>query len=222
MTDTAIRPTGVRPAERRPALNAGAAAGPLFLAVAILQAVTRPGFDLLRHPVSLLSLGDLGWLQIANFIATGLLFLAGAVGLRRSLGAGPASRWAPILVGTLGVALVVGGVFTPDPALAFPPGTPDGRPATMSFHGTVHAIAPAVGFVALAVACFVMARRFSADGRRATAVTSWIVGAVVFVLSGASNVTGQMGLLWLALVVGLGWSAVMLARPAATVSGSGR
>ena len=66
-------------------LTAGIVAGPLFLVLWALQAFTRDGFDPGRHPISLLSLGDLGWIQIANFVVTGALFVACAVGLRRVL-----------------------------------------------------------------------------------------------------------------------------------------
>lgn len=41
-------------------LACGVVAGPLFLAVLMIQAFTREGFDLSRHPLSMLSLGDLG------------------------------------------------------------------------------------------------------------------------------------------------------------------
>ena len=57
-------------------LTAGIAAGPLFLGVWAMQAFTRTGFDPSRHPLSLLSLGNLGWIQIANFAVTGALYLA--------------------------------------------------------------------------------------------------------------------------------------------------
>jgi hypothetical membrane protein len=43
----------------------------------------RPGFDIKRHAISVLSLGDLGWIQIATFLITGLLTIASAVGMRR-------------------------------------------------------------------------------------------------------------------------------------------
>src|SRR5438128_1850429 len=57
----------------RTLLACGAVAGPLFVIVGFGQAFTRPGFDLTRHPLSVLSNGDLGWLQIANFLVSGLL-----------------------------------------------------------------------------------------------------------------------------------------------------
>ena len=65
-------------------LACGIAAGPLFLTVGLTQAFIRDGFDLSRHPLSLLSLGDLGWVQITNFVVTGGLFLACAVGMGRA------------------------------------------------------------------------------------------------------------------------------------------
>jgi len=219
MTDTVIRPTVRRTAEHRLLLRAGTVAGPLFLVVAIGQAATRDGFDPTRHPVSLLSLGDLGWLQITNFTLAGLLYLAGAVGLRPALAGGPGAVWAPRLIGMLGAALVLGGVFPPDPALGYPPGTPDARPDTMSFHGTVHAFAPALGFLALGVACFVLARRFGVDRRARAAILCRIMGVLVILGPAAADVAQIWLLLWAALVVGLGWSAVMIAlagRPPST------
>jgi len=220
MTDTVIRPTVRRTAGHRLLLRAGTVAGPLFLVVAIGQAATRDGFDPTRHPVSLLSLGDLGWLQIVDFTLAGLLYLAGAAGLRTAMAGGPGAVWAPRLIGALGAALVLGGVFPPDPALGYPPGTPDARPDTMSFHGTVHAFAPALGFLALGVACFVFARRFGADRQARAAVVSRIVGVLVVLGSTAAGVTQVWLLLWAALVVGLGWSAVMVALAGRSPSSS--
>jgi hypothetical protein len=62
-------------------LACGIIAGPLFLALVLIQAFTREGFNLRRHPISLLSLGALGWIQVANFVLTGALFLACAAGM---------------------------------------------------------------------------------------------------------------------------------------------
>jgi len=74
--------------------SAGMAAGPLLMGLAWLQAMTREGFNLVRHPMSSLSLGDLGWIQIANFILAGCLIIGAAVGLKRLM-EGPGSTWAP-------------------------------------------------------------------------------------------------------------------------------
>ncbi len=49
-------------------LTAGIIAGPFFMVVALLQTFTREGFDMLRHPASSLSPGDLRWIQIAILV----------------------------------------------------------------------------------------------------------------------------------------------------------
>jgi Protein of unknown function (DUF998) len=92
--------------QARALLACGVVAGPLFLAAGLIQAFTREGFDLRRHPLSLLSLGELGWIQIANFVVTGLLCVACAVGMGRVLGPGRGGTWGPLLVGAFGVGLV--------------------------------------------------------------------------------------------------------------------
>jgi uncharacterized protein DUF998 len=60
----------------RALLVCGVVAGPLFTVVGLTQAFTRPVFDLTRHALSLLENGNLGWIQIGNFLLTGLLFVA--------------------------------------------------------------------------------------------------------------------------------------------------
>src|SRR2546423_12738794 len=87
-------------------LAGGVVAGPLFMGVSLVQAFARPGFDLRRHAISMLSLGDLGWIQTSNFVATGLLVLALAAGVRRALHPGRAGTWGPLLLGAYGVRLL--------------------------------------------------------------------------------------------------------------------
>ena len=64
-------------------LLCGAIAGPFFIVVLLIQDYTRPGFDPRRDILSLLSLGDWGWVQMTNFILVGVLNLLYAVGLWR-------------------------------------------------------------------------------------------------------------------------------------------
>lgn len=197
----------------RALLACGAVAGPLFIVVAVVQAFTRAGFEPADHPLSLLSLGDSGWVQIANFVVAGVLFVACAVGMRRVLHPGRGGKWAPRLVGVFGASLIAGGVFLADPAFGFPPGTAEGRPNALSWHGVLHAVAPALGFTALVVACFVMARRFAGLGQRGWAAYSLATGVVVEALSWWPNVggdpEGRFLPLWVAMVLGLGWASAV-------------
>jgi hypothetical membrane protein len=104
-------------------LRGGVIAGPLYLVVGLLQALTRPGFDLTRQDLSLLANGPLGWIQSAHFIVTGLLVVAGALGIRRTLQRRPGGTALPLLLGLYGLGLIGAGLFRADPAFGFPPGT---------------------------------------------------------------------------------------------------
>ena len=105
-------------------LHCGVAAGPVFVAVFLLEGAVRDSYRPLRHPVSSLALGPRGWIQDGNFAVAGTLFLAGAVGLARA-GDPVASRAAPALTGAAGAGLIGSAVFTTDPVGGYPPGTPD-------------------------------------------------------------------------------------------------
>jgi hypothetical protein len=145
-------------------LACGIVAGPLFLTVGLTQAFTRDSFDLSRHPLSLLSLGGLGWIQIANFVVTGLLFITCAVGMRRVLRPGRAATWGPRLVGALGAGLVMAGVFAADAGAGFPPGAPAGAPQ-MSWHGILHEVGFVLASLGMLAGSLVFARRFAAQRR---------------------------------------------------------
>ncbi len=207
----ADRNTSDAPAAR--ALRACAAvAGPLFVVVALVQALTRPGFNLTRNALSLLDDGSLGWVQAANFIVTGLLLIAASGALRRSVTEGPGSRWAPRLLVIAGVGLIGGGIFHPDPSGGFPPGTPQGASAISSWHGVLHEVSGSAAFLALIVFCFVAARRYRACGQRTTAVCSVAAG----VLCAAGVATGGAPHGSLTLFIGVStallWAAFTTAR----------
>ncbi|MET7419142.1 DUF998 domain-containing protein [Dactylosporangium sp. NPDC005555] len=161
-------------------VNCGAIAGFVFLGGSFAQAFTRPGFDLRRHALSALTLGDLGWLQVTTFVLTGLLALAFAVGLRRALRPG----WAgPALIGTYGIGMIGGGIFTPDPAFGWPSGAPAGLPEHLSTSNTLHTVFGAMAFMSLIVAGLVFARRYARQGRRAWMVHSYASSAAAFILT---------------------------------------
>jgi hypothetical protein len=171
--------------------------------------LTRDGFDLRRHPISLLSLGDLGWVQIANFVVAGLLVLASAVGLRRTLHPGRAGAWGPILVGVFGVGLVAGGIFPTDPALGFPAGAPAGNPETASWHAVVHDLAPGLALDAVIIATVVLARRYAAQRERGWAAYSVLTGVAVLVLSWWPDLDGISVRLALAVTLAFAWLAAV-------------
>ena len=177
----------------RSLLAYGIIAGPIYVAVSVTQGLTRAGFDFTRHAWSLLANGDLGWIQIANFLTTGLMLIALAVGLRRALRPGSGATWAPRLIAGYGLGMIAAGIFRADPALGFPAGTPADA-ATVSWHGALHFVAAGVGFSCLIAACLVIGRRMATEGRREWAAFSRVT-AVVF-LAGFAAVASGGGAAW--------------------------
>ena len=200
----------------RSLLTCGIIAGPFYVIVALIQGFTRPGFELLHDDVSLLSNGDLGWIQIANFLITGALVIAGAAGMRRVLHGSRGGTWGPLLIGLFGLGLIGAGIFVADPMNGFPPGTPAGAPAAISSHGLLHILCAAVGFLGLIVACFIFARRFAALKERDWMAYSIATGVIFFasfagVASGSSQAAIVIGF-WIGVVLAFTWIAVMAAR----------
>lgn len=174
-------------------LVCGMIAGPFYIVVSLIQALTRPGFDLLRHDLSLLANGNLGWIQMTNLVLSGLLVLAFALGMRRDLRGSLGETWGPLLVGVYGLGLIGAGFFTADPALGFPPGTPADA-HTISWHGLLHFITAAIGFLALIAACIVIARRFVSQRLRGWAIYS--VGSGLLFFSAFVGVATGSGQSW--------------------------
>jgi len=213
----AVPGTSCDPATRvtRTLLGYGIIAGPIFIVVALAQALTRDGFDLARHQWSLLSNGDLGWIQITNFVVTGLMTIALAVGLRRALGPGRGGTWAPRLIAVYGASLIGAGAFRADPALGFPAGAPD-KVTEVSWHGMLHFVSGGIGFACLIAACLVLARRFAAEGRRGWATSSRVIGVLflagfIGVAAGAGS-TGTNLAFVAAVVLAWAWVSALAAH----------
>ncbi|MFF5207933.1 DUF998 domain-containing protein [Streptosporangium sp. NPDC000396] len=200
-------------ASTRTLLTAAAAAMPVWTVVALAQAFTREGFDLVRHPLSQLSTGSLGWIQITNFLIVGSLFIAGSFGFRGALYGKPGGTWVPRLTLIVGIGMIGAGVFVLDPADGFPVGTPAGPPAAMSWHAILHLVAGSVTFIALAAACFVLGRYFTRTGARGTAVASRLAGVALIVGDGWAMTGGHAGSVTLAagVMIAMAWVSLVAA-----------
>jgi hypothetical protein len=189
-------------------LFCGAVAGPLFILTVLIQDYTRPDFNPRLHLLSLLSLGDWGWVQIMNFVLAGVLNLLYAWGLRRRLHPGRAGAWGPLLIGAYGLGLITVGVFRTDPAAGFPPGVV--APAQPSWHGAIHALVAGLTFLALSAALAVFVRFFLARKERWWAfycLASAVLMLVIF-FGGISNATLAARTLRLSTLIG--WMAASL------------
>ncbi|HEX6557499.1 MAG TPA: DUF998 domain-containing protein [Ktedonobacteraceae bacterium] len=205
----------------RAVLACGIVAGPLWIVVVLIQMLIRPGFDLRYDEASLLSNGNLGWIQITNFVVTGLLVIACAVGMRRVLRGGRGRAWGSLLVGVYGLGTIGAGIFIADPMNGFPVGTPMGAPHIISWHGNLHVIAGMLGFLALIAGCFVFARRFAALKQRGWAAYSVATGVIFFAaVAGIAVGSQQQGAIqifvnlafFVAVVLGWAWVSAMAAK----------
>ena len=156
---TSIDQPSTSPVSTRILLIAGAVAGPLFAVLATGQVFLRDGFDLRRHPLSLLATGGPGFVQIGNFILAGIGVLCLAIAVRRTIINGIGRRWLAPLIAVFGLGLVASGVFVMDPENGFPIGTPEGPAQAVSWHGIAHIVAVTVAFTGLAAACIVLTVR---------------------------------------------------------------
>ena len=194
-------------------LAGGIIAGPIYIIVGLAQILTREGFDMTRHPLSMLSLGDLGWIQITNFIVTGFLVLLAAIALRRLAQGDKRLRRGAFLIGLYGVCVLGGGIFVTDPALGFPPGTLDVYPETFTWHGLLHFIVGQIAFLSLIAASFVYGKYFAVNEMRKWATFSRLTGgiflAAIIALMATAGMESTTGMAWasifLYVAVALGW-----------------
>jgi hypothetical membrane protein len=190
----------------RSMLGWGVVAGPFYLVLGLVLALTRPGFDLTRDALSLLLIGDLGWLQLLNLVLTGLMTIVAAVGLLRT------PEWprpAAALVGVYGLCLVLSAIFPPDATESFPPGAGGGEFTTP---GVLHFVFGGLGFVSVGIAAIIAG---SWLGRRRARSATWsrIAGVVIivaFIAGGAlSALPGGVGLIWITVLAIWAWLAMI-------------
>ncbi|HET6389369.1 DUF998 domain-containing protein [Hyphomicrobium sp.] len=152
-------------------LLAGVVAALLFFVIPTIAIFLRPGFDIERHAISMLSLGEGGWVMKAVFMVSGLLTFLCALGLYRVL----AHTWpgftAAILVGLFAAGLVLAGLFDAPAGLGFPPGTPQDQEPVMTPGAVVHSIAFMIAFGGLIAACFAFAMHFFL-------AQQWLLGSI--------------------------------------------
>jgi len=195
-------------------LACGLVVGPFYLAVGLIQAFVRDGFNLSRHALSLLANGPGGWVQTMNFVLSGLMVVAVAVGFARTPGL--RLRKAAWFLGAFGVSMLVAAIFPADPMDGFPIGTPPGYPETVSRAGVLHFAAGGIGFLMLATSCLVAGRALSRAGLRRLARVSVFSGigivagffSPMFIPIPAAATAG----IWFAVVVGWAWLAAVSAQ----------
>lgn len=169
-------------------LYAGVVGPLLFILMFLVEGLTRPGYSQWRNFVSQLATGPGGWVQVVNFLLCGVLVIAAAVGWRAALRGTRGSIGGPVVLGLFGLALLVAGTFSTDPALGYPVGAAQ----VHTTHGLIHGLAGLGAFTLLPATAFVMAWHFAATRQTRWVIYSASVGALILVLFVAMNTVSTM------------------------------
>ena len=188
--------------------------------VILADGALQPDYDSINRWGSELSNGEWGWVQIANFIVTGLLTMAFAVGVRHALGSCPGSRAIPTFTGILGFCLIVAGVFATDPNPGFPPGVQP--PAQPTLHAWIHNLNLFPAWAALTAAILMAAYRATSSKEGTawtltTLATGILTPLTLYIAARHFNWdthSGHSHGLWqrISQAIGFGWYAIYAAR----------
>jgi hypothetical protein len=162
-------------------LISGVVAGPLFVIVFLIEQLIRAGYSPMRDPISSLSIGREGWIQMVSFWITGILFLLFAFGVRRTIQRSPGkSFFGPLLLALAGIGFIGAGFCVTDPLPGYPVDLPY-HLLPQTTHGQLHNLFSGFVFYGLPIASFVFTRYFYKIGKRKWAIYSFLsgVGALV-------------------------------------------
>lgn len=168
-------------------LVAGAIGAIGFVLVFTIDGATRESYRATEHAVSALALGPRGWVQRWNFLVSGALLAAGAIGIGMALDGVPGLVTGALLA-LFGLALIASGVWSMDPMRGYPPGSPTDPHEHSPMHHR-HDQAGAVVFSALPLACAAAAWGLA----RSTPALAIVSGAAAVLLGVASY---RFGVLW--------------------------
>jgi Protein of unknown function (DUF998) len=197
----------------RQAMLAGAVAGPLFALVGLAQIPTRDGFDMTKHAFSFLLLGPHAWIQAVNFVTAGLLYLWASFGFRRTL-IGRSASWASRFAIGMGTGLILAGLFKPDPAFGYPPGTPGGAPVTLTTSGIIHGAAFLLSMTSWVALLFILWRWFRRHDQRRLGITALITAIALLVVPETSAIAGATVVLYVIATAAFVLTSVFFLRPA--------
>ncbi len=187
-------------------LLAAVAAALLFFIVPTIAIYRRPAFDIERHAISMLSLGEGGWVMKSVFIVSGLLTALCAAGLYRALSQGWPGIVGAALIALFAVGLVLAGLFDAPAGLGFPAGTPLDQQPVMTREAEIHGLAFMIAFSGLILACFAFALHFFMGGQGVVALVSGAVGLalpILIALGMSSTIAPGIAFYWAAM---LGWA----------------
>jgi hypothetical protein len=195
-------------------LTVGVAGAVLFTLIYLIEGATRPGYSAWQQPISALSLGPGGWVQQANFVFYGVCTLCLAGAWRKILKGGAGALAYPLLLAFEGLASILAGFFSQDPA-GYPSGTTVTSPTV---HGEIHIIGAFVLVGTVVLSFLVIAWHFARDlhwwGWAAYSAISALLMLVFMAFFGMAQQHGADAGFFERLAIGTVpvWGVLLLAR----------
>ena len=183
----------------RPLLWAGVVGPPLFVVVFLIDGLIHPAYNPVTDFVSELSRGELGWLQIINFLVFAAALLTFAVGIYWGARRGPGSVAGAALFALMGASLVVAGLAVTDAHTS----------TVQTPTGTLHNFSALPAFACLIAACFVFSRRFGGVMRAYSIASGVFVLVFFFATFLVGTPFGIIGILQRILIIG-GWAWITI------------
>ncbi len=168
-------------------LCCGPVAALLFVTTFSIEGALRPHYEASRYPVSSLSLESHGYVQVLNFLISGLLFILFSFGIQKQILVLKSSKKIANLVMLAGAGLSGAGIFSTDPVFGYPEYLPL-RMAQFTFTGHMHDLVSLLVFICIPWACFVARKNFKEAGDYFMSAYSLVTSVVVlltFILAGA-------------------------------------
>jgi len=173
-------------------LLAGVVAPLLFVGVFLVDGLIHPAYNPVTDFVSELSRGELGWLQIINFLVLAVGLLTFAVGIYWGTLRRPGSVAGAILFGIMGASFIVTALAVTDPHTS----------TVKTLSGNLHDFSALPDFAALIAACFVFSRRFNGV-MRAYSIASGVFVLVFFFATFLVGIPlGISGIIQRVLIIG--------------------
>ena len=179
-----------------------------FVLVFLVDGATRPGYTASYQPVSALALGSRGWIQTSNFVITGSLMTAAALGAWQTTQSVVASA----LLAVFGLSLVASGVFPMGLTRGYPPGTSPDTPPNLSTRHRLHDFFGVLVFTSLPASCIAFGLSLSDTSWAVYSFATATVLILLFLVFAAASErdSGLAGLIQRSMIlVGWTWIAIL-------------
>lgn len=147
----------------------------LFVLIFTIEGMFRENYSATKNFISELSIGNRGWIQIANFLIFGFLFFVLSLGLLQEFHNRRLTSTGPILFLILASCYFFSGPFVTDPGTIFT--------QQKSLHGIVHGILGAMVFLLMTISSWTFLKLFKKEKAFKSLKNVTFIFAIILTLS---------------------------------------